>query len=199
MIKEQVEKTICWDEICNIQLGVFCALCSGLIPAAREETDLGENFSVHMVQPCQTLCCGIWQHTGTSGCLATSSLALRSGTDTWYPVGRGLHHLCQLSVKARAGEMSPKFYSQDRLSFCLSTSWIRCSLLDLSATVHCTHHCGKLWKALSLLHHCCTFCMLPCLHHFSTNCSYARLTCAGTEEAACLLRWDEKERRIQNS
>lgn len=109
--------------------GCFYVLCSGLIPAPREGTDLGENFNRHMVQARQTLCCGIWQHTGTSGCLATSSLALRPGTDTWYPVGIGLHHLRQLSVKDYQGDL-PKvlfptspFHLPDPVQFTL------CSLL----------------------------------------------------------------------
>lgn len=122
--------------------GCFYVLCSGLILAPREGTDLGENFNGHMVQPCQTLCRGIWQHMGTSGCLATSSLALRPGTNTWYPVGRGLYHLCQLSIKAFAEEMFPKFPSPFR--FC-AVYW---------TTARCSHQYGKLCVYLSLLHHC---------------------------------------------
>lgn len=80
--------------------GCFYVLCSGLIPNPWEGTALGENFNGHMVQLYQNLCCCIWQHTGTNGCLATNSPALRPGANTWYPAGRGLSHLCQLSVKA---------------------------------------------------------------------------------------------------
>lgn len=144
MTKEEVEITISLYGICNKQLGVFYVFMrSGLLPAIREGTDLGENFYRHMVQPRQTLCCGIWQHTGTSGCLATSSLALRPGTDTWYPVGSGLHHLCQLSLKAHTELMSPKFYSQHCLSFCFHTQILYSQRVNWMLFLSLLHHCSR--------------------------------------------------------
>lgn len=89
--------------------GCFDCFYMFWLDSTRQGTDLGDNFKRHMVQPCQTLCCGIWRHTGTSGCLATSSLSPRPGTDTWCPVGRGLQHLRQLSVKAHTEAVSRSF------------------------------------------------------------------------------------------
>lgn len=91
---------------------------------------------------------------GTSGCLATSSLSPRPGTDTWCPVGRGLRHLRQLSVKAHTEAVSRSFIPNTAFHSGFPPPKILYSLLDPSPAVRRSHQYGKPWMVLSLLHHC---------------------------------------------
>lgn len=155
---------------------------SGSIPQEREQIRVKTSKGICR-KPCQVLFCAIWRHTGTSGCLATSSLAPRPGTGTWCPVGRGLRHLCQLSVKAHTEAMSRSWIPSSQLSRFLFSQF-------MGHSFHRSHQRGKHWTVLSLLRHCSHSACFLCLHQETWN-QHLFLTWREWRNC-CLSSWKRK-------